>query len=70
MGVKRCRSQRTISPRLDTLALCLRSRDFERLYHLTPVMVEQLAGEFFNSSVYDVSFDDPATRGNPSKGWI
>ena len=64
-GVKRCRAQRTTHPRVDPRVLWPRSRDFEKPFRLTPAMVEYLAGEFYNSSIYVMEGDDPDGKGHP-----
>ena len=64
-GVKRCRAQRTTRPCVDPRVLWPRSRDFERRFRLTPAMVEYLAGQFYNSSIYVTEGDDPDGKGHP-----
>ena len=64
-GMKRCRAQRTTRPRVDPRVLWPRSRDFERRFWLTPAMVEYLAGQFYNSSIYVTEGDDPDGKGHP-----
>ena len=63
--MKRCRAQRTTRPRVDPRVLWPRSRDFERRFRLTPAMVEYLAGQFYNSSIYVTEGDDPDGKGHP-----
>ena len=51
-------------PCVDPRVLWPRSRDFERRFRLTPAMVEYLAGQFYNSSIYVTEGDDPDGKGH------